>query len=106
MGYCTDYDLSFDCDSLAVEEMARIHLDEYVFKEMFKYGDLCFNGKWCNHEDEMIALSEELPDAVFELFGYGEEKFDIWKKTFRNGEVKRFKYKGEYEEVENCYRNA
>ena len=42
--------------------------------------------KWYDHYDEMIFLSKEFPSLYFELEGQGEDRDDLWKEYFHNGE--------------------
>lgn len=42
--------------------------------------------KWYDHYDEMRALSKYFPSLYFELEGFGEERDDIWREYFHNGE--------------------
>lgn len=43
--------------------------------------------KWYGHDNDMVALSKELPDVLFRLSGVGEEQGDEWVKFYLNGEI-------------------
>ena len=46
----------------------------------------CYDAvKWYDHEEDMIEVSKEFPNAVFELSGQGEEFGDVWKEYFSSG---------------------
>lgn len=45
------------------------------------------NGKWYEHEDDLLTLSKEFPHLAFTLEGQGEDAGDIWKKYLLNGKV-------------------
>lgn len=42
-------------------------------------------GKWYDHEDDMIRLSEEYPEFLFEMHGDGEDSEDFWIEYFQDG---------------------
>ena len=42
--------------------------------------------EWEENEEDMIAISERMPDAVFVVTCYGGTP-DAWRKYFRNGEM-------------------
>jgi hypothetical protein len=42
--------------------------------------------KWYDHEEDMIGLSKQYPNLVFELYGKGEDG-EQWKKYFKDGKI-------------------
>jgi len=46
--------------------------------------------KWYDHEEDLMRLSDEYPDMVFFLEGWGEEFDDVWRKYFKNGAFKSY----------------
>lgn len=43
--------------------------------------------KWYDHEYDMMQVSKMFPDVIFRLSGDGEEREDMWREYFHNGEV-------------------
>lgn len=41
--------------------------------------------KWYNCEENIVAISERLPDFTFKVTGYGEDPFDVWDLYCKNG---------------------
>jgi hypothetical protein len=41
--------------------------------------------KWYDHEPDMLGLSEEFPEYVFQLVGNGEETGDYWVEYYKGG---------------------
>lgn len=54
--------------------------------------------KWYKHDEHMTALSKKFPDVVFVLDGEGEETGDMWRKFFKNGEVRSAEVEVKYTE--------
>lgn len=91
MGYYTQYKLRI------LEAEANSYPPNLIkdFIEKSKYGAdaaLTENGstheecKWYEHEEEMIDLSKQYPNLVFELHGKGEDG-EQWKKYFKDGKI-------------------
>ena len=59
-----------------------IEKSDYPLEELISFDII----KWYDHYDEMVALSKEFPSLYFELEGFGEERDDIWREYFHNGE--------------------
>lgn len=51
--------------------------------------DMGDSGKCYDHNEKMIALSKEFPLVTFILTGYGEEREDVWRKYYKNGEMRQ-----------------
>lgn len=97
MGYCTthnlkihqiDKDLSYDeLESLEtqINDYIRNH-DDLSYAVADIEGDWkCDSCKWYDHIKDMVELSKQFPDVVFELEGDGEESGDMWKEYYKNG---------------------
>lgn len=55
---------------------------DYPLAELISFDTI----KWYDHYDEMVILSKEFPSLYFELEGFGEERDDMWREYFHNGE--------------------
>ena len=60
-----------------------VEKSDYPLAELIGFDTM----KWYDHYDEMRALSKYFPSLYFELEGYGEERDDIWREYFHNGEA-------------------
>lgn len=60
----------------------NIEKSDYPLAELIGFDTI----KWYDHYDEMRALSKEFPLLYFELEGIGEDRDDIWREYFHNGE--------------------
>lgn len=94
MGYYTDYNLTTENDEKYTEyQMVSALLDinsdlgdpsnTFSFGEIFGWDSL----KWYGHEKDLIELSKRFPEVLFTLEGHGEEKEDIWREYYRNGQI-------------------
>jgi hypothetical protein len=83
MSYITLYSLEFDTPELMNEIIAAM--------DDIDGGGLAtgcsFSYPWYEHEEDMLEISKQFPDAVFILSGIGKEFPDIWKKRFIRGQV-------------------
>lgn len=43
--------------------------------------------RWYDHDEDMIKVSKQFPDIMFELRGDGEESEDFWKTYYLNGKL-------------------
>lgn len=82
MPYTTKYTLhtdDHDADSHQenIEEMSRFRLEESC--------------SWYDHEKDMVKYSVQHPTVLFILDGDGEEPGDVWRKWFRNGQMRVWK---------------
>ena len=59
-----------------------IEKSDYPLAELIGFDTI----KWYDHYNEMVALSKEFPSLYFELEGFGEERDDMWREYFHNGE--------------------
>ena len=54
-------------------------------------GEAYFNAydecKWYDHTYDMMKISKMFPEVTFCLSGDGEERDDMWREYFHNGEV-------------------
>lgn len=107
MGYYTSYNLTVKKrEGLLFEEVGReieveiakklceisdwfcsdfnetIEKSDYPLEELISFDTI----KWYDHYDEMVALSKEFPSLYFELEGFGEERDDMWREYFHNGD--------------------
>lgn len=85
MGYYTDYGLSIE-NGYHVQDEIEKRLEE-ISGYALEVGYV-MNGKWYDHDKDMIQLSKEFPDVTFYLEGNGEEQGDVWKAIFKNGKSK------------------
>lgn len=77
------------CDAL----YAKGILDYALYRETLrgKIGEFHENcpAKWYYHEKDMIEISKQFPDMVFQLRGQGEDHDDLWEKYFQNGDCEK-----------------
>lgn len=46
--------------------------------------------EWCTSHFDMLELSKQFPDALFELKGQGDDFGDIWGTYYKNGKYHDF----------------
>ena len=101
MGYETRYDLSRTNNSPSTSEIAKLicEIGGYPSEHNFMTSALEYGWgiKWYDHEKDMIKVSEHWPDVEFVLNGVGDDFPDIWRKTFKNGQISRFRAVIRYE---------
>lgn len=94
MGYITQFQLRIVPHSYPLEVVGAAfakatnsdNIDyEISYIQALVDGDV--EGKWYSFDDDMKALSKELPDVLFRLAGVGEEQGDEWVSFYLNGEV-------------------
>lgn len=59
-----------------------VEKSDYPIAELISFDTI----KWYDHYNEMVALSKEFPSLYFELEGFGEDREDMWREYFHNGE--------------------
>ena len=60
-----------------------IEKSDYPLAELISFDII----KWYDHYYEMAKLSKEFPSLYFELEGFGEDREDMWREYFHNGEA-------------------
>lgn len=90
MGYYTQYNLYItNKDSLGDEVKAAVDNAVYDLNLFEGSGNIEYGwsayGKWYDHDDDMLAISARFPDAVFQLYGDGEESEDNWMNYYKGG---------------------
>lgn len=73
--------------SLGIDSVIHYALDNGIFNEeqhtaQFDPTDAV---RWSSHEEDMIAISKQLPDMTFRLSGEEEFGDERWEKYFKNG---------------------
>lgn len=94
MGYYTTYDLVLrtpdgkqDIRDQSIHDKAVELLRE---RDVIGYAldtSLSCNSavKWYDHDEDMIAVSKQMPNVLFCLHGEGDETGDIWDAYYLNG---------------------
>lgn len=89
MGYTTYFNLEMenytDEQRLAIAEL----VEENDFPMDWYNGNDYWDGegKWYEHQEDMINLSKQFPEVLFILSGEGEDREDNWREYYRNGKV-------------------
>lgn len=94
MGYYTKYDLVVHPEQSIEREteiMRAIAAKVYEVQPAAIADDeacWCFEEslKWYDHTNDMIEISKQFPNITFILDGEGEERSDIWREYYCNGE--------------------
>lgn len=94
MSYYTHYALSWNEEELSQESKLIVKYEFKKFRKekglehlLDKNGHSNDSASWYEHEKHMKELSSTCPDAVFTLYGEGEEATDMWFKYFKNGKM-------------------
>lgn len=91
MGYYTNYTLSIENETVSQNVLAEI--DAEMEKMNMLDGSFCDysqwfgEGKWYEHDDDMLLLSTKFPEILFCLDGDGEDFEDIWRTYYQNGRM-------------------
>jgi len=95
MGYYTYYSMAIhEADKFPNKDSVMLDKDEHKVLADSKVAvskNITFKAledgsiKWYNHDEDMDAISKEMEDYVFVLYGDGEESDDKWKKIYYNG---------------------
>lgn len=88
MGYYTSYELNqTGCKEENFENLEK----EVDALNVFECGDAgigwCGVAKWYDHDEDMIRISKQFPDVVFDLAGHGDDQDDIWKTYYKDGKM-------------------
>lgn len=85
MGYYTDYELTVTpCEKW--KAYAELHGgDEEAVVHEFEQASFEDCVKWYNMHEDMINLSKNFPDTLFQIDGYGEEAGDMTRTFFMGG---------------------
>lgn len=99
MGYYTDFKITVKGKQQDEEEFT-----EYLDKKTGYYVDY-YDGifhiqeaKWYDWEKDMIEVSKEHPENLFQVDGEGEESGDIWRCFFHRGIKERVQVETVYSE--------
>jgi hypothetical protein len=68
---------------------------DYPYMSMAEYTEL----HWPRHEDIMKEISLRFPGVSFELYSWGRQFGDVWKKVFKNGTFEMFEGFIEYKSI-------
>jgi len=102
MGYLTFHELSVFTDDTLTKTINNDKYDEIVelLGKVTDYEDMLFEDtiKWYEHDEDMIRLSKQYPDYVFQLDGDGEESDDFWRTYYKNGKKQEVDVKRVYGE--------
>lgn len=65
------------------------NVGEYYKDDSAAYFTAYDECKWYDCEKDMIDISKQFPDVVFQLSGDGEERDDMWREYFKNGKYEK-----------------
>lgn len=86
MSYYTVYNLTAE----TITDEQRADLNDWIAEvsALVPRGE-DWNGEdtWYDHEEDMRAVSEKFPSALFCLEGHGEDSDDHWRKYFKGGKM-------------------
>lgn len=99
MRYYTKYSLSVN---MFEEDLIR------EFRESCENASFAINSdgeyysetKWYDHENYLKSFSVLHPNALFVLYGIGEDDEDMWVKYFKNGKMQVCKAQITYEDFD------
>jgi hypothetical protein len=103
MGYYTNYNLSFNGPTRAVDQVVAALEDASLAAAMSRpawgseeevewllyqlWTSACDSMKWYEHEEDLKKFSKKHPEVVFKLTGEGEEAGDLWHAYFKDGKM-------------------
>lgn len=104
MGYMTFYTLVVGdegheiSDGCCEEILEWLERDEKFRSELEDFHENGMTGytKWYEHDLDMLRLSRTFPEALFVLWGEGEEPEDLWKCYYLGGRVQEAPARVEY----------
>ena len=104
MGYYTKFELKASDKSVLKEIFCKHEEDNSLLSNMYE-ADLINDGvkiiahcKWYEHDSDMKKVSEQFPDVLFTLDGFGSNSGDIWRRYYKNGLMQEAGVKICYEE--------
>ena len=74
--------------------------NENAYYALDKGGSTETEAKWYDHETDLKEFSKNYPDALFVLYGDGEENDDFWYSFFKNGKVQCAPVRLEHDEFD------
>jgi hypothetical protein len=92
MGYYTEFEIEIDRDGESV--MQALNEDKsghgrFYHQEGSNKWTSEDRWKWNDHEEAIKAVSLQFPLSRITVTGYGEDRGDIWRKYFCNGQVEK-----------------
>lgn len=96
MGYCTTYNLSlctpdgksFIEDSAVHDKVVTLLKERGAINYALDENLDCYDPvKWCEHDNDMLEISKQVPNILFRLHGEGDESEDIWDCYYLNGKT-------------------
>lgn len=105
MGYYTKFEIDIDdiknADADIKNAFYSNNLENFISERNdYKQNPFYERCKWYNHEKFMKRFSEQYPNILFILSGYGEDVLDIWKKYFKNGKMQHVVAKLSFDEYD------
>lgn len=98
MGYYTNYTLTVEeYDPAKIDAMEKIIIDEWGLGRDCECQWYVWETKWYEHDKDMLALSQQFPDNVFDLYGEGENSEDMWHTYYKNGKKQHCPARIEYD---------
>ena len=86
-----DSNLSEKTKQRLISDITKEYQNQYVTQsdvvDIIGYNPFNDSCKWYDHDKDMISVSETFNGVLFVLTGHGEERDDIWKKYFYNGQM-------------------
>ncbi len=80
-GITIDKDIDISTSDTSIDFLIRQAL-EYTSEALDERG---MNAKWYDHHIDMLIVSRQFPNVLFELNGVGEEYPDIWRTYYKAG---------------------
>lgn len=88
MGYNTHFSLKLEPEDWSIIDDLRSENDE-AESYLDDDGSVAEEGKWYEHQDQLVEFSKKYPDTLFALSGAGEEGGDLWILYVKNGRYQR-----------------
>lgn len=99
MGYYTYYSLSVkNEDEFPIEKQREASLqlaekfnwrkdyEKYIEASFYPFSWLSNDSmKWYDYNEDMLELSRNFPEAIFVLYGEGEDREDTWRAFYKDG---------------------